>query len=185
MLSNLLQKANLFYLLYLIDCDLAGLMRQGRCPHCGGPLHQANYQRKPRGGPKLPEQYAIRQSLCCGREGCRRRSMPDSCLFMGRRVYWRCVVLVVLALRQGRPNSLSAGQFVRMFRISRSTLMRWFDFFRDAFAESREWQRVRGRLSACVSNDRLPASFLEYFIGESQDALNGLVLCCRLLGKGG
>ena len=185
MLSNLLQKANLFYLLYLIDSDLADCMRQGGCPHCGGRLHQANYKRKPRGGPLIPEEYCIRRSLCCGREGCRRRRTPESCLFMGRRVYWRCAVLVVIALGQGRPDGLSAGQLVRMFSISKKTLMRWFDLFRDAFAACREWQRVRGRLSAYVTDDRLPASFLEYCIEQSQDALSGLVLCCRLLGKGG
>jgi len=185
MITELLRKTNLFCLLYVIDCDLAALMRQGGCPHCGGPLHQANYQRKPRGGPNIPEQYSTRQSLCCGREGCRKRSMPDSCLFMGRRVYWRAVLLVVVALRQGMPNSLSAGQLVRMFKISRSTIVCWIKYFQEVFAGSLEWQRVRGRLSACVSNELLPTGLLGYCIGQSQDALSGLVLCCRLLGKGG
>jgi len=185
MLSELLQKATLFHLLFLIDSDLAACKRQEGCPHCGGPLYRAHYRRKPRGGPRVPEQYCIRQSLCCGKEGCRRRCAPESCLFMGRRVYWRCVVLVVLALRQRRPDSTSAGQLVRMFEISRKTLMRWFDYFRDAFVQSAEWQRVRGRLSSSVANDRLPASLVEYCIENYPDALSGLVACCRLLARGG
>src|SRR5919109_721997 len=122
MLSKLLQESNLFHLLYLIDSDLAACKRSGGCPYCGGPLHQANYQRKPRGGPVIPEEYCTRRSLCCGRDGCRRRDPPESCLFMGRRVYWRCVVLVVTALRQRRPDSLSACQLVNMFGISKKTL---------------------------------------------------------------
>jgi hypothetical protein len=186
MLPELLQKASLFHLLFLIDSDLAASKRQERCPHCGGPLHQANYRRKPRGGPlKIPEHYCIRHSLCCGNEGCRRRCAVESCLFMGRRVYWRCVVLVVTALRQRRPEGSSASELVRMFAISRKTLMRWCDFFRDVFAGSIEWQRLRGRLSACVGNERLPANLLDYCIEHSQDALSGLVACCRLLALGG
>jgi hypothetical protein len=185
MLPEILQETKLFHLLHLIDSDLAACKRKDGCLHCGGPLHQANYQRKPRGGPKIPEQYSTRQSLCCGREGCRRRCAPESCLFMGRRVYWRCVVLVVVALRQRRPDSLSARQLVRVFGISGNTLKRWFNFFRDVFAESPEWQRVRGRLISCVANDRLPASLLEYCIENSPDALFGLVACCRLLACGG
>jgi hypothetical protein len=95
------------------------------------------------------------------------------------------VVLVVVALRQRRPDSLSVGQLVRMFGISGNTLKRWFVFFREVFAESREWQRVRGRLISCVANDRLPSSLLEYCIEHLQDALFGLVACCRLLAVGG
>jgi hypothetical protein len=185
MLSELLQKASLFHLLYLIDSDLAACKRQQGCPYCGGALHQANYRRKPRGGPQIPDEYCIRQSLCCGREGCRRRCAPESCLFMGRRVYWRCVVLVVMALRQRKPAGASSGQLVRMFEISRKTLARWFDYFREAFAQSLEWQRARGRLSSLVTNDRLPGSLLEHCIQSSPDALNGLVSCCRLLASGG
>jgi hypothetical protein len=185
MLSELLEKASLFHLLHVIDTDLAICKRQEGCPYCGGPLHQANYRRKPRGGPPVPEHYCIRRSLCCGREGCRRRCAPESCLFMGRRVYWRCVVLVVMALRQRRPDGSSAGQLVRLFGISRKTLKRWFDYFREAFAQSREWQRVRGRLNPCVTNERLPATLLDYCIESSQDAQSGLVVCCRLLAVGG
>jgi len=186
MLAELLQKTNLFHLLYLIDCDLAACKRQERCPHCGGPLHQANYRRKPRGGPdNIPEQYCIRQSLCCGKEGCRRRSAPESCLFMDRRVYWRCVVLVVMALKQRRPAGKSTNELVRLFGISRNTLMRWFDYFEQVFAQSLAWQRVRGRLSARVTDDRLPASLVAYAIEHSRDALEGLVQCCRLLATGG
>lgn len=185
MLSNLLQKSNLFHLLYLIDLDLSATKRLEGCPHCGGPLHTANYWRKPRGGPPIPYEYCLRSSLCCGRDGCRRRSPPASCLFMGRRVYWRCVVLVVTALMQRRPEGWSVGQLSRMFGIPRRTIMRWRSFFQDVFGNSLEWTRIRGRLVSSVSNSCLPASLLEYCLEQSQEEVDGLVLCCRLLGKGG
>lgn len=186
MLSKLLQTANLFHLLFFIDSELSFIKRSAGCPHCGGLLHQANYMRQPRGGPAgLPAEYSLRRSLCCGRDGCRRRSMPDSCLFMGRRVYWRCVVLVATALMQRRCESQSIGQLSRLLRISRKTIVRWFDYFTEVFGNSSEWLRIRGLLPATVSNDALPVNFLEYCIIQSQDALSGLVMCCRLLGRGG
>ena len=32
------------------DAEMSRQVAVGGCPWCGGPLHQANYQRKPRGG---------------------------------------------------------------------------------------------------------------------------------------
>lgn len=184
MLPELVQRISLFQLLHRIDLDLAAILREKGCPHCGAPLRQANYLRKPRGGhPQIPEEWCVRQSLCCGREGCRRRSPPPSCLFMGRRVYWRCVILVVAALRQRRPDGISAGKLSRMFSISRKTLIRWFSYFREYFPASALWQRVRGRLGAQVIDSELPGSLLDYFIEQSADAVSGLVGCLRLLAS--
>jgi hypothetical protein len=64
MLSKLLQTSNLFHLLFFIDSELVAVKRLAGCPHCGGPLHQSNYIRQPRGGPVgLPEEYCLRRSL--------------------------------------------------------------------------------------------------------------------------
>lgn len=182
MLPELIQRVSLFHLLHLIDKDMAASHRLKGCPHCGGPLHQANYRRKPRGGPEtIPEQFLIRQSLCCGREECRRRSLPPSCLFMGRRVYWGCVILVVMALRQKRPEGASANRLRRMFDIPRNTLMRWFSYFKELFPSGAKWQRLRGRVSASVQDSRLPASLLESFIDSAETAQRGLVSCLSFL----
>ncbi len=186
MLSKLLQSANLFHLLFIIDSELAIIKRSTGCPYCGGPLHQSNYMRQPRGGPAgLPEEYCLRWSFCCGCDGCRRRSMPESCLFMGRRVYWRCVVLIVTALVQHRSGSQSIGQLSKLLSISSKTIMRWFDYFTEVFGNSSEWLRIRGFLPATVSNDCLPVNFLEYCVMQSKDTLGGMVMCCCLLGRGG
>jgi len=104
---------------------------------------------------------------------------------MGRRVYWRCVVLIATALVQQRSESQSIGQLSRLIGVSRRTLLRWFDYFTEVFGNSSEWLRIRGFLPATVPNDSLPVNFMEYCIMQSQDALSGLVLCCRLLGRGG
>lgn len=185
MLSELLQKVSLFYLLHCIDADLAKQQQQERCPHCGGPLHQANYQRQAWGKPgSIPDEYLIRHSLCCGREGCRHRTLPPSCIYLGRKVYWAGIVLVVMALRQRRPEGASARQIMDQFGISRKTLLRWMAYFREVFPHTAQWQCLRGRLSALVRDDELPGSLLEYFLSQAPGAEQGLVKCLRFLAEG-
>ena len=182
MLTELLQRSSLFRLLRAIDVDLARDKREQRCPHCGGPLHQSNYVRKPRGGPPtIPEEYLIRESLCCGRAGCRKRTLPPSCLFMGRRVYWGCVILVVMTLRHKRPEGASARRLQAIFEISKSTLALWFAYFKEEFPRSARWQCLRGLVISRVENDRLPASLLECFLGGAETAEGGLVGCLAFL----
>lgn len=184
MLSELVEKVSLFHILHCIDTDLCKQLRQKGCPYCGGPLHQSNYERKPRGGPQnIPDEYLIRQSLCCGRPECRRRTLPPSCLFMGRRVYWGCVILVVITLKQNRPQSASARRIQEMFGISRKTLKRWIEYFRDEFPESLQWQRLRGRLASTVSNNKLPAALVHYFLKNFQSPQQALIGCLQFLAS--
>ena len=89
------------------------------CRYCGGPLHRGDYPRKPRGGlsPSAAEAFGRRFSLCCGREGCRRRATPPSVRFLGRRVYVGAVVIVASAIvalatddrERGRAGDGGAG----------------------------------------------------------------------------
>jgi len=185
MIAELLQKSSLFSLLHRIDTDLASQCRLKGCMFCGGPLHQANYERKPRGGPgDLPEECLVRQSLCCGREGCRRRCLPPSSLFMGKRVYFAAVILVVMALRENRPDSASAVKLRLKLGISKKTFLRWVTYFRETFPLSRQWQKLRGRVSSSVSNHQLPGSLLEHFIRSADSSKEGLVGCLQFLACG-
>ena len=178
MIAELVQKASLFSLFYRIDMDLARQHRQGRCPYCGGPLHQANYTRKPRGEPEgIPEDYMVRFSLCCGREGCRCRSLPPSTRFMGRRVYWGCVILVTMTLRQNRPDGMSAKKLQRLFGVTRNTLIRWAAYFRDVFPSSAQWQRLRGRISSSVRDSELPGALVRFFLLNSESPEKRLAAC--------
>lgn len=185
MLPELLQRVSLFSVLHRIDKDLAEYCRQSGCPYCHGALYYASYYRKPRGGLEdIPQEYTLRFSLCCGREGCRRRVLPPSCLFMGRKVYWRAVILVVVTLRQGKPQRRSINKLQEMFSIPRKTIVRWIHYFRTAFPASSQWQRLRGLLSARVGNENLPGELLEYFLRYCSDVARGLVRCLRFLASG-
>ena len=165
MLPELLQKSNLYKLLLRIDCEFSDSVKNQGCQFCNGTLHQANYPRQPRGPfNSIPEEYQIRHSLCCSSENCRKRNLPPSCRFMGRKVYFWPVILIVMTLRQNRENSYSAGKLMRLFNISRNTLKRWFTFFKECFPLLPNWQRIRGLIPANISNNEIPGGLLHAFL---------------------
>ncbi|WP_273178976.1 hypothetical protein [Ferrovum myxofaciens] len=101
MCQTILQNPSFFKFLLRIDQDHAATIRLRGCIHCGGPLHQTHYERKPRDAPSSWIEEKIRFSFCCGH--CRRRCTPASVRFLGRRVYWGATVLLVTALCHGLP----------------------------------------------------------------------------------
>ena len=142
------------------DRRLAWWVQAEGCRKCGGPLHQGNYRRKPRGA-KLAgaaEGFGLRYSLCCGRRGCRRRVLPPSLRFLGRRVYVEAVVLVasVVALLLGAVGSAS-----KVTDVPVRTLKRWATWWREEFPQSGTWQEVRPRLVPSPEEALLPRSLYE------------------------
>lgn len=183
MLTDLAGNQDLYDLLYRIDQDLANEIGEKGCGHCGGPLHQANYERKPRGGPNLDNKFVVRRSWCCGAEGCRRRTKPPSVLFLNQRVYWGCVILIVTTLQQGRDTGHSIGKLVAQFGMSRSTLKRWLGYFQEIFPSSSTWKKLRGRVSSKVGNHLLPKDLLDsYRIAET--GVGGMANCLLFLARG-
>ena len=130
----------LHQLLEKVDLDLAEQAHQQGCLFCGGKLHRADYDRKPRGGPEWDYRY----SFCCAREGCRRRRTPELVRFMGRRVYAGLVVVLVSA----RVHGLKPERVARLreaLGIERRTLERWHQWWRVTFVESSFGRAARAR----------------------------------------
>ncbi len=161
----LLRDSRFFETLLRFDEDLAEQARSAGCRHCRGALHQAHYRRKPRGGPPaLGPEHERRLSLCCARESCRRRTTPPSLRFLGRRVYFGAVVVLVSALCHG----LSPRRVARLreaIGVDRRTLGRRRRWWRQQFARSAFWKAARGRFVAPVEGHELPAALLERFVG--------------------
>lgn len=180
---DLVDRVSLFRSLRRIDEELAERTRGGGCraPGCRGPLHRAAFERKPRGGGvDIPEEYRERLGLCCG--WCRRRVLPPSCLFFGRRVYWGCVVLLVTAAARG-PKRATIAELCRRFEVSRRTIRRWMDYFATAFRWTDLWRRLRGRLGVQVRDDALPHSLIDGFISSNADKEAALVRCLAALAQ--
>lgn len=185
MLHEFVQHFSLYHLLHLIDQDMAEQVRVGRCPHCGGPLHWAKYGRKPRGGPYgIPDEFCVRLSLCCGRDGCRKRALPRSCLFLGRKVYWAGVVMVVVALRQQRSSDFNIRKLRETYGVSYPTILRWEAFYREVFPVSRRWKELRGQVGACVRDDDLPVSLIEHFMSSGDDAMQRFIALLSFISIG-
>ena len=169
MYQELLHDAKLFELLLRIDKDLADEARREGCA-CGGVLHAAHYPRKPRGGPEhLSEAYAIRFSFCCAIEGCRRRVTPPSLRFLGRKVFFAVVVLLIPALRS-TARCKPFRHLRELVGVSARTARRWQRFWREAFAQSRLWQGARGQFVRPVRRETLPSSLLEIWAGVAEPA---------------
>lgn len=161
MLHRILRSVTFFGLLFDIDTHLASQVRAARCSHCSGPLHAANYPRKPRGAlVDLPESLSVRRSFSCGHTSCRRRTKPPSLLFMDRRVYLRVSIVLVVALRQQRPDAWSMRLLARTLNMPLSTVQRWLRFWRLHFPCTPRWLALRGRVPLGVCDQCLPADLM-------------------------
>jgi len=182
--QKLLRDSSFFLLLLRFDCELAEQVRSRRCPYCRSPLHSARYERKPRGGPAgLPPEYDRRESLCCSADGCRRRVLPPSLRFFGRRVYLGPVFVVVCAMIEGITVKRAAALF-ELVGVSIRTLARWRAWWRETFPQTPFWRAARARFTPPVGRWCLPASLLQRFEGggEAQRALSALRFLLPLTG---
>ncbi len=175
MCTAILRDSRLYDFLFSIDQDLAEQTRSGGC-RCGGRLHRADYPRKPRGGPEdLGRVQRRRMSWCCAREGCRQRRTPPSVRFLGRRVYWAAVVVLVSAMASGITTT-RATRLRECVGVSVRTLRRWRAWWLGAFVAGACWRAARGRFAPAVDEGALPASLIERFAAGDEQQRLSLVL---------
>jgi hypothetical protein len=162
-----------------VDGHCVAEAREKGCLECAGVLHTANFARKPRGGPSVLARGAdVRFSLCCAEDGCRARHTPPSIRFLGRKVYWSAVVVLVSAMRHGAtPTRMK--KLREHLGVSRRTVERWRLWWREAFAESAFWNASAAAFMPPVACDLMPASLLERFAGNDEARLLALL---RFLG---
>jgi hypothetical protein len=159
----------LFKQLAEMDELIADAVEAGGCQHCGGPLYRADYQRKPRGGlfAAAGEAFRRRPSLCCGREGCRKRALPPSLRYLGRRVYLEVVVLIA-TVQAMLARTLRAA--CEITGVPARTLRRWQAWWIDDFPKRPEWTVMRSLFVPPPPDEReLPKSLLERFAAEVGD----------------
>ena len=162
-----------FKLLVELDEAVTHRVAAVGCPVCNGPLHRGDYDRKPRGGLIAPagEAFARRFSLCCGREGCRKRATPPSVRFLGRRVYLGAVVIlasiVALALR-------SAGAIRRRTGVPARTTRRWLGWWQGPFLHTGVFVSICARLIG-VDVGRVPASIIDRLQGTGTERVRRML----------
>ncbi len=152
-----------FRLLTRIDAESAAETRKGRCPkpRCGGPLHVADFPRKPRGCPEsVRKEYSERLSFTCG--WCNGRTTPESVRFFGRRVYVALALMLV-----SPPDGCAAGAIEELLSVSARTVKRWRTWWQRDFQRTAFWQSTRERFMGQVAAETLPQSLLTRFKGPS------------------
>jgi hypothetical protein len=165
MYHDLPRTARFWLVLFAIDRDLAETVRKKGCS-CGGRLHCANYLRKPRGTPvQIPSSQRLRLSFCCDRDGCRKRTLPPSVRFLGRKVYLGAIVILISALRQG-PTPRRVRELSQRFGADESTITRWQLFWREHFPQTPFWKTARARIVPAVEIVSLPYSLVDAFLSR-------------------
>ena len=165
MFDQLTFGSEFFATLEALDRAIARRVAASRCPVCGGPLHAGNFPRKPRGALVAPEgeAFLVRFSLCCGREGCRKRATPPSLRFLGRRVYLGVVVIVASLVAQalGAASAPATG-------VPRRTTRRWLGWWRGPFLATEVLVAIRARLVG-VDVSGIPRSIVERLPGTAEE----------------
>lgn len=169
-LAAILADPQLFVTLFRIDADLSAQAKARGCPYCQGSLHQADYGRKPRFPTPLDWRSCRRHSLCCGQEGCRRRTMPPSTRFLGRRVYLAVLVILVTYLCHG-ATSRRVDRLTREFDIDPATLARWRQWWREEFPATNFWHQHQAGFFTLASAGQEPLVMLveHYLIDPVHD----------------
>lgn len=157
------------------DARVSAVVKAGGCRRCGGRLDRADYPRKPRGGERAVagEGLTRRRSLCCGRDGCRRRATPPSVVFLGRRVYLAIVVLLEsIGEARSAPPPVSPP---------RRTVRRWLDWFRSELPRTAFFTVARSRLWPPVATRDLPVGIVERFAPRGMSIAETLIAALRFL----
>jgi hypothetical protein len=167
-------KSSLWALLFEIDLEFRDQARSDGCKHCGGRLHQANFMRKPRGSTEdLESHHKLRFGLCCGDSGCRRRVLPPSSRFLGRRVYLGIIVVLVAAFRQG-SNAKRVSILTGAFGADRRTIERWCKWWREDFQQSPIWRILRGQI--LFAEEPVPKRFILAFDAQESPSSQSLLM---------
>jgi hypothetical protein len=176
-----LAKKSVYEVLEKCDTDLAEKCQHAGCLKCGGRLDRSDYRRKPRGGPeKATAGETWRDSFCCDVEGCRKRHTPPSVRFLGRKVYWGVVVVLMAAMQHGlKPARVEVLR--ERLEIDRRTLERWRTWWLETFVESRFWKEARARFMPVPCPQTLPWSLGEAFGIDRLDRLLELLQFLRPL----
>lgn len=172
MCDELFADTRLYDFLLAIDRELVVPVRVAGCPRCGGRLDSATYPRKPRGGPtrRLATAHTRRLSLCCAR--CRKRVTPTSVRFLGRRVYYGAVVVLVCLKELTAKRVIELNE---LLGVDRRTLRRWRRWWNEAFVHLSWWRVGKARFSPALDHDRLPGALLERFASADPHPLAALL----------
>ena len=108
---------------------------------------------------------------------------PPSLRFLGRKVFFGALVLLLPVLRGG-PTPERLARLCGTFAVSARTVRRWCRFWKESFVMSRAWQAVRGLFATPVAAEQMPRALLEAFAAAG-DVEGRVVAALRLVSSSG
>jgi hypothetical protein len=118
------------------------------------------------------EAFTRRFSLCCSREGCRRRATPPSVRFLGRRVYLGAVVIVAALVAR---RLAFAKQSRRATGVPARTVRRWLGWWGGPFTTTSVFLALAARLVG-LAKHALPDAIVDRLPGEGGERIRWLLL---------
>lgn len=186
MYTPLLSDGRFHRMLWELDERIAQDIKAQGCRRgdCHGVLHSARYPRKPRGVPAAWQGCECwRESFCCAKDGCRRRTTPASLRFLGPKVYLAAVVTVITAMRCGTTPA-RMQRLRELVGVSRQTVLRWQRWWREQVPQSAFWRACCAGLRSAIPICELPLSLLEQFVGGAEERLLALLRLLAPLSGG-
>lgn len=106
--------------------------------------------------------------------------LPKSVLFDGRRVYWRMLILVLVALRGQRSSGFTMEKLKTMLGVDPKTVRRWQRWYRERLSPMGEWKDLGSRLPSGLTPGQEIQSLLTAFVDEN-DPESGMVRLLRFI----
>ena len=94
--------------------------------------------------------------------------------FLGRRVYLALIVVLASA-RHDKPTP-AVARASALLNVPALTLLRWRQWWVEQFPLTPLWQAACARFMPPVPTELFPASLLERFIGDAEEALMRLLV---------
>jgi len=117
--------------------------------------------------------------LCCGKKGCRKRVLPKSVLFDGRKVCWRVVILVTILVRQQRTSTMR--QIQEELKVDLRTIRRWIAEYRQDFSTGR-YKGISGSFATGLEAGAEVSGLFSFFVTQN-DSTSGIVRLLTFLAE--
>jgi hypothetical protein len=103
-------------------------------------------------------------------------------MFDGRRVYWRMVILVVVALREQRSSGYTMEKLKKRLGVDAKSVRRWQAWYRERLSPSGAWKELGSRLAFGLPPGQEMGTLVSAFI-DKNDVTSGMARLLRFIAE--
>lgn len=179
---DIISNKSFFFFLLKIDQDICTLMKIKGCIFCGDKLDQSDFFRSSGFGiPKDCESECLRRhSLCCRKDGCRKRLTTPSVRFLPYKCYLTTIIILISTMSNG-INGKRLLSLKAQLGVHRETLRKWQTWWQETFCQSPYWKVQKGRFQG-IDDKGMPSTLLEQFKKNHDNLEHVFILCLATIG---